>query len=65
MPPSRQRASDSLFVPVEPTTLLYKEGPDFLRRPWRQQPAASHELFRCGPGAAARNLPAGECGVSW
>jgi hypothetical protein len=63
--PSGQSASDNLYVLVELTALLYKEGPDFLRRPWRQQPAASRELFRCGPGAAARNLPAGECGVSW
>jgi hypothetical protein len=65
MQPSCQRASDNLDVPVEETSLLYKEPPEFLRRPWRQQPADAPELFRCGPGAAARNLAAGECGVSW
>ena len=65
MPPSCRRASDNLHVPVEQTTLLYqtallyKEGPEFLRPLWRQQPADAPELFRLGPGAAARNLPAG------
>jgi hypothetical protein len=57
---SSRRGSDNHYVAVEQTTLLYKEGPELPR-----QPAASPELFRLGPGAAARNLPAGECGVSW
>ena len=65
MPPSNRRASDNLYTRVEETACLYlyKEGSEFLRRPWGQQPAASRELFRLGPGAAARNLPAGECWV--
>jgi hypothetical protein len=63
MHPVCRHTSANLHVPVEQTTLLYKEGPEFLGRPWGQQPAASPELFRRGPGAAARNLPAGE--VSW
>ena len=65
MRPSCRRASDNLYVPVEQTTLLYKEVPELPRQPWREQPAASPELFRLGPGAATRNLPAAECGVSW
>jgi hypothetical protein len=63
MPPSCRSASGNLYIPLEPTALLYKEGPEFLSRPWGQQPAASSELFRRGPGAAARNLAAGECGA--
>jgi hypothetical protein len=62
---SRRCASDNFSVPVEPTTLLYKEMPEFIRRLWRQQPAGAPEFFRLGPGAAAGNLPAAECGVSW
>jgi hypothetical protein len=58
-------ASDNFYTRVEQTALLYKEGPDLPRQPWNEQPAASPEPFRLGPGAAARNLPAGECGVSW
>jgi hypothetical protein len=65
MLPSCRRASVDLDVPVEQTTLLYKEVPEFLRRLWRQQPADSPELFRCAPGAAARNPATGVCGVSW
>jgi hypothetical protein len=49
MRPSCRRASANFHVPVEPTALLYKEVPEFLRRPWRQQPA---------------DLPAGGCEVS-
>jgi hypothetical protein len=59
-----RRASANLYVRVEQTALLYKEGPELPRQPWSEQPAASPELFRLGPGAA-RNLPAGECGVAW
>jgi hypothetical protein len=65
MPPSCRRASANLHVPVEQTALLYKERPEFPRQPWREQPAASSELFRRVPGAAARNLATGRCGVSW
>jgi hypothetical protein len=65
MLPSCRRASVDLDVPVEQTTLIYKEAPEFLRRLWRQQPADSPELFRCAPGAAARNPATGVCGVSW
>jgi hypothetical protein len=64
MRPSRRRTSDHLYVPVEPSTLLYKEGPELPRQPWSEQPATSPELFRLGPGAAARNLPAAD-EVSW
>jgi hypothetical protein len=63
MHPFYRRASDNLYIRAEQTALLYKEGPELPRQPWRQQPAAFPELFRFGPGAAARNLPAGECGV--
>jgi hypothetical protein len=64
MRPFYRRASANFYVPVEPTALLYKEVPEFLRRPWGQQPVASPEPFRLGPCAAARNLPAGGCEVS-
>jgi hypothetical protein len=62
---SCRRASANLQVPVEQTPLLYKEGCELPRQAWREQPAASAELFRFLPGAATENLPAGECGVSW
>jgi hypothetical protein len=65
MPPSCRRASAIFHLPVEQTTLLYKEVPDLARSPWSQEPAGSPEFFPLGPGAAARNLAAGECGVSW
>jgi hypothetical protein len=65
MRPSCRRASANLHVPVGQTALLYKEGPELNRQPWSEQPADSPELFRLGPGAATRNLPAEECGVSW
>jgi hypothetical protein len=65
MPPSCRSASGNLFVPVEPTALLYKEVPELLHPSWHKQPADAPKLFRLGPGAAARNLATGECGVSW
>jgi hypothetical protein len=65
MRPSCRSASGNLYVPVESAALLYKEVPELPRQPWREHEAASPELFRLGPGATARNLPAGECGVSW
>ena len=67
---SCRRASDNLYVPVKQTTLLYqtsllyKEGPELPRQPWREPPAGSPELLHLGLGET-RNLPAGECGVSW
>jgi hypothetical protein len=63
MPPSCRRTSDHPHAPVEQTILLYKEVPELNRQSWSEQPAASQELFRLAPGAAARNLPVGECGV--
>jgi hypothetical protein len=63
MRPFCRRASANHYAAIEPTTLLYKEGPEFLRRLWCQPPAGAPELFRLGPGAAARNLVVGECGV--
>jgi hypothetical protein len=65
MRPSCRSASGNLYVPVEPTALLYKEVPEFLHPSWHKQSADSPELFRLGPGAAARNLATGEGGVSW
>jgi hypothetical protein len=65
MCPSCRCASANLHVPVEPTALLYKEGPELNRRPWSEQPATSPRLFRLGPGGPAWNLPVGECGVAW
>jgi hypothetical protein len=61
---SCRRASANLYVWVEQTTLLYEEGPEFLSRPCGQQPVASPEHFRLGPGATNRNPATGECGVS-
>jgi hypothetical protein len=63
--PYCRRASDHLNVPVERTTLLYKEGPELPRRLWGQQPPASPELFRLRPGAAPQILSPTEWGVSW
>jgi hypothetical protein len=62
MRPSCRRASANLHVPVEQTTLLYKEGPELNRQPWTEQPAISPKLFHLGLGASTRNLPAREHG---
>jgi hypothetical protein len=64
MRPSCRRVSANLYLPVEHTPLLDKEGRGFLRQLWGQQPAASPELFPLGPGAATRKLAAGESGVA-
>jgi hypothetical protein len=64
MPPSCRRASANLHVPVEQTTLLYKEVPELTCQLWREQPAGSPELFRLGSGGAARKLAARKCGVA-
>jgi hypothetical protein len=61
MRPSCRSASGNLYVPVEPTVLLYKEVPELPRQPWLEQLATSPELFHLGLGET-RNLPAGECG---
>ncbi len=60
---SCRRASDDPHAPVEQTTLLYKEVPEFLHPSWHKQSADSLELFRLRPGAAARTLPMGKSGV--
>ena len=60
---SCRRASDNPHAPVEQTTLLYKEVAEFLYPSWHRQPPDAPELFCLGPGAAARNLAAGGCGV--
>jgi hypothetical protein len=61
--PSGQSASANLYVRVEPTALLYKDGSGLTRQRWREQSAASSELFHLGLGETTRNLAAGECGV--
>jgi hypothetical protein len=50
-------------VPVERTTLLYKEEPELPRQLWHQ-PVDRPELLHIGLGSPTRNLPVGECGVS-
>ena len=60
MRPFCRRASANLYAPIEPTTLLYKEGPEFLRRHCGQQPAASPELLHLRVGKTTRNLPPAE-----
>jgi hypothetical protein len=62
MHPVCRCASDNALAPVGQTTLLYKEVPEFRRRPWRQQPAASPELFRLRVGETTRSLPPAEWG---
>jgi hypothetical protein len=64
MHPVCRRASDHLYTPVEETALQYKEESELFRQPWNEQPAASPELFRLGPGTAVRNLAAAKSGVS-
>ena len=55
MPPSCRRASANLHVPVEQTTLLYKEGSETLRRARRD--TDSLEQLQLGLGETG-NLPA-------
>ena len=63
MPPSSRRASANLHVPVEQTTLLYKEGSETLRRARRD--TDSLEQLQLGLGETG-NLPAqGPNEVSW
>jgi hypothetical protein len=64
MRPSSRRASDNLHVPVEQTTLLYKEVPELPRQPWHHQPVDRPELLHVGLGGTTRNLPPAESGVS-
>ena len=56
MPPSCRRASANLQVPVEQTTLLYKEGSETLRRARRDTDSLRHHL-QLGFGETG-NLPA-------
>jgi hypothetical protein len=60
MRPSRRRTCANLHVWVEQTTLLYKEGPEFLSRRCGHQPAATPELFRLRLGETTAMLPAAE-----
>ena len=63
MLPSGRRASSNLHVPVEPTTLLYKEGSETLRRARRDTDSLKH--LQLGFGETG-NLPAqGPNEVSW
>ena len=60
---SSRRASANLHVPVEPTTLLYKEGSETLRPARRDTDSLKH--FQLGLGETG-NLPAqGPNEVSW
>jgi hypothetical protein len=60
MHPVCRRASDNLYIRVEQTALLYKEGPKLPRRLWHED-----SPVRLGLGAATRNLAVSECGASW
>ena len=55
MPPSCRRASANLHVPVEQTTLLYKEGSETVRRARRDTDSLKHLQLGFGE---TRNLPA-------
>ena len=60
---SNRRASANLHVPVEPTTLLYKEGSETLRPARRDTDSRKH--LQLGFGETG-NLPAqGRNEVSW
>jgi len=61
---SCQSASANLYVLVVLTALLFKEGPEFLRPLWRQQPADAPELFHLGLGETTLSLPPAVCGVA-
>jgi hypothetical protein len=58
-------ASGNLYVSVEPPLSDITRLPELPGQRWREQPAASSDLFRRGPGAAVLNLETGECGASW
>ena len=63
MRPSCRRASANLHVPVEPTTLLYKEG--FETLPGARRDTDSLKYLQLGLGETG-NLPAqGPNEVSW
>ena len=63
MPPSWRRASAHLHVPVQQTTLLYKEGSENLRRARRDTDSLEHLQLGFGENG---NLPAqGPNEVSW
>jgi hypothetical protein len=63
MRPSCRRVSDNLHIPVEQTTLLYKEGSETVRRARRDTDSLKHLQLGFGE---TRNLPAqGPKEVSW
>jgi hypothetical protein len=57
---SCRSASANLYVPVEPSALLYKEVPELPRQPWHRQPVDRPELVHLGLGGTTRNLPAAD-----
>ena len=60
---SCRSASGNLYVPVEPTTLLYREGSETVRRARRDTDFLKHLQLGFGE---TRNLPAqGPNEVSW
>ncbi len=63
---SCRSASGNFSVPAEQTCLLYKEVPEFPRKPWHHQPVDRPELLHLhlGLGGTTRNLATAECGVS-
>jgi hypothetical protein len=63
MSPSCRRASANLHVPVEPTTLLYKEGSETVRRARRD--ADSLKQLQLGFGETGDLLAQGPNEVSW
>jgi hypothetical protein len=63
MRPSCRHTSGNLFVPVQQTTLLYKEGSETLRRARRDIGSLKHLWLGFG---GTGNLPAqGPNRVSW
>jgi hypothetical protein len=62
MRPSCRSASGNLYVPIQPTALLYKEGSETLRRARRDTDSLKH--LQLGFGETG-NLPARPNEVSW
>jgi hypothetical protein len=62
---SCRRTSHHLDVSVEQTALLYKEGLEPPCQPWHHEPVDHPELVQLELDGPTRNLPVGECGVSW
>ena len=63
MRPSCRSASGNLYVPVEPTALLYKEGPETVRRARRD--TDSLKQLQLGFGESGNLLAQGPNEVSW